>query len=205
VSTRPSIKGRIFGPAVEDAAKLLAEGAVSAEKLPRWLEPAEIALLGSEIQPTEWYDIRSYARILDLLRDVAGEGRNDYLRQRGARSAERLLEAGLYQQLEYLKRTEVRRAKGAEERYRAFGHDLRLLSTISSSILNFSRWEPKPHPVHGDRYVIEISDAAHFPDNLGWTSEGFVNRMGSLHGEPDLWRWKRVRTDFILLEMTRAL
>jgi hypothetical protein len=205
MSAPPSIKGRIFGPAVEDVQKLLDQGELRRDELARWLQPGDVALLAKPIDPTAWYDIRSYARILDLLRDELGNGSSDYLRERGSRSAERLLEAGLYQQLEYLKRTQVERAGDPRERYLAFGRDLKLLTTLSASILNFSRWEAKPDPERADRYVIEVSEAQDVPDNLGWTSEGFVNGMARQHGGSDLWRWKRERADLIVFRMIRAL
>ena len=36
---RPSIKGRVFGPALEDVQKLLADGQLTAKELGRWLKP----------------------------------------------------------------------------------------------------------------------------------------------------------------------
>jgi hypothetical protein len=201
----PSIKGRVFGPALEDVEKLLSDGALARSELGRWLQPGDLALLGQPVAPTEWCDVRVYGRVLALLRDVAGDGSDHYLRGRGAATAERLLEAGLYQQLEYLKRIGAERIANPQERYRAFGRDLRLLTSLSASILNFAHWESKAAPDAADRYVIEVSEARDFPDELGWTSEGFVNRMARQHADPDLWRWERVRPDLILFRMIRAL
>ena len=202
---RPSIKGRVFGPALEDVQKLLADGQLTAKELGRWLKPDDVALLGRPVDATDWYDIRLYAGVLSLLRDVVGRGSNAYLRQRGSHTAERLLEAGLYQQLEYLKRMELNQLPDPRERHRAYGRDLRLLTTISASILNFAHWEPKPDPDFEHRYQIEVSDAADFPEELGWTSEGFVNRMARQHGQADLFRWERVRADLIVFRMIREL
>jgi hypothetical protein len=201
----PSIKGRVFGPALEDVQKLVSEGKLAQREIGRWLGPADVALLGSPVDPTDWYDIGLYARVLSLLRDAAGRGSNDYLRQRGAQTAERLLEGGLYQQLEYLKRMDLKQLDDPKERHRAYGRDLRLLTSISSSILNFSRWEPKPDPHFEYRYLIEVSEAAGFPEELGWTSEGFVNRMARQHARADLFRWERVSSDLIVFRMVREL
>jgi len=205
VEKRPSIKGRVFGPALEDVEKCLADGRIGRHELGRWLQPSDLALLGRPVDPTDWYDVKVYGRVLALLRDVEGGGSPEYLRQRGARTAERLLEAGLYQQLEYLKRMALNQLPDPQERYRAYGRDLRVLTTISASILNFAHWEPRPDPDFELRYRIEVSDAADAPDELGWTSEGFVNRMARQHGDPDLWRWERPRRDLILFRMIRAL
>jgi hypothetical protein len=201
----PSIKGGVFGLAVDDVRKLLKDGAISPHQAERWLDPLDFEVLDRPVSHVDWYDVQIYGRLLALLRDVEGKGSNDYLCQRGARSAERLLEAGLYQQLEYLNRTQLGRATDAKSRYEAFGRDLRLLTTVSASILSFSRWASQPDPEYADRYRIEVSQAEAFPEGLVWTSQGFMNRMATQHGEPDLWRGERVRTDLIVYRMIRAL
>lgn len=201
----PSIKGRIFATVIEDLTKLLSAGELRREELGRWLEPGDLPVLDQPIVATEWYCIRTYARVCTLLRDVVGGGSNDYLRQRGERSAQKLLDAGLYAQFEYLKRTQVRKETDPNARHQAFGRDLKLLTTMSASILNFSHWESKPDPDVAQRYVIEVTEAKDFPDALGFTSEGFVNGMAKTHGDADLWRWERARPDLVVLRMIRAI
>jgi hypothetical protein len=95
---------------------------------------------------SRWYDIRSDTRMGELLRELEGGGSNEYLRTLGRQTARRLLEGGLSSQLEYLHRTEVSRAPEGPARVAAFGRDLRLLTSMSASILNFSRWTSKPDP-----------------------------------------------------------
>jgi len=201
----PSIKGGVFSLAVEDLSKLVEADEISQEELARRLWPEDLEYLDQAVPTTAWYPIGSYARILTLLRDVEGGGSNDYLRRRGARSAEILLQAGLYQQLEYLKRTQLEQQNDPRDRFLAFGRDLRLLNTLSSSILSFAHWESKPDPEWDDRYVIEVSEAHDFPDVLCWTSDGFVNQMATRHGEPYLWRWDRERQDLIVFRMVRSV
>jgi hypothetical protein len=201
----PSIKGRIFATAVEDLTKLVSSGELRREELTRWLEPGDLPLLDQPVAATEWYSIQTYARVCTLLRDVVGNGSNDYLRQRGERSAHKLLEAGLYAQLEYLKRAQVAKETDPLARHQAFGRDLKLLTTISASILSFSHWESKPDPAEPLRYVIEVSEARDFPEALGYTSEGFVNGMAKQHGDTDLWRWKRASPELVVFKMIRAI
>jgi hypothetical protein len=201
----PSIKGRIFATAIEDLTKLLAAGELRREELGRWLKPGDLPVLDQPIVATEWYCIQTYARVCTLLRDVAGGGNDDYLRKRGERSALKLLEAGLYAQLEYLKRAQVGKETDPNARHQAFGRDLKLLTTMSASILNFSHWESKPDPDVARRYVIEVTEARDFPDALGFTSEGFVNGMAKQHGDADLWRWERARADLVVLRMIREI
>ena len=124
----------------------------------------------------------------ELLRDVEGGGSNEYLRKRGARNAKRLLEAGLYQQLEYTHRTLFSRESEKSARFEAFGRDLGRLTTISASILNFGRTTHKPDPDHKMRWIIEISQAQGVSRAaLVWASDGFTNEMARQHNTPDLW------------------
>jgi hypothetical protein len=192
MSGLPSIKGSVFVSIVEDVKKLLACGGIAQGELARWLRAEDIRLLGQTIGAASWYDIRSYSRMNELLRDVEGGGSNDYLRERGRLTARRLLDAGFYQQLEYLQRAEVARTTGEQARFEAFGRDLRKLTTLSSSILNFSRWTSKLDPEREGYYVIDVSEARDYPEVLAWRSDGFVNGMANQRGDGDLWRWERV-------------
>ncbi|HBZ70025.1 MAG TPA: hypothetical protein DEP35_09935 [Deltaproteobacteria bacterium] len=201
----PSIKGSVFATVVEDVGKSLAKGAVRRDQLSRWLRPEDIAFLDEKIAVASWYPIHSYTRMGELLRDVEGGGSHEYLRQCGRQTARRLLEAGFYSQLQYLHRAEVGRASGDRARFEAFGRDLRLLTTISASILSFSRWTVKPDAENDLQYVIEVSEAKDFPEVLCWRSDGFVNEMATQHGDSDLWRWSRPRQDLVVFRMTRRL
>jgi hypothetical protein len=205
MTARPSVKGRIFAPAVEDVQKLLANGTLRRGELTRWLAASDLPYLDHEPLGTEWYDIAVYARLLELLRDVEGEGKNEYLRRRGMRTAERLMEAGLYAQLEYLNRLSKNELSDPRERFHAFGRDLRLLTSISSTIFNFAKWEVKPDPELDLRYRIDVSEARDFPEPQCWTTDGFVNRMAAQHGDAELWSWERPRADLVVWRMIRAL
>lgn len=201
----PSIKGSVFANSVQDVNRLLERGALTLEKAKNWLQPEDLDFLEENILVSAWYPMATYGRLCTLLRDVEGRGSDEYLRQKGRETAARLLEAGLYAQLEYLHRAEVARASDPRERAAAFGRDLRLLCTLSGSILNFSRWTPHPDEEHADRYRIDVTEAEAFPDVFCWRSEGFVNEMATQHGDKDLWRWERPAPDHVVFRMTRAL
>jgi len=205
VSQVPSIKGSIFSHCVQKLQKLVSSGAISREELERRLEPGDIAILDGPIHPTTWYDIRVYERMMLLNRDVDGKGSNECLVRWGAKSANYLLETGVYQQVDYARRTQLSKESDPQARFAAFGRDLRLMASSSSSFLNFVRTEVKIDPEHDDRYMIEYSDAASYPDVLCWTNLGFINRLAAEHGEPDLWRWERPSPDRVLYRMTRSL
>jgi len=199
-----AIKGSAFSKVVEDVAKLVARQALSRSEAERRLAPEDLELLDQGVVISSWYDIRSYVRLSELLLEVEGHGKHEYLRERGRQTAQRLLEQGLYAQLEYLQRTEVSKVEAESARFAAFGRDLRLLTTLSASILNFSKWAARTDPDHEGRYLIEVSDARDFPEVLCWTSDGFVNQMAAHHRQgDDLWRWERVRADLIVFRMTR--
>jgi hypothetical protein len=204
MTSTPSIKGSVFAGVVEDVKKLLTSGELAKTDAARWLQSDDLLLLDQSISVSNWYDLRSYTRMNELLREVVGHGSNEYLRERGKATARRLLEAGLYAQLEYLQRAEVAKVSDPQARFEAFGRDLRLLSTISGSILNFSRWTPKPEP-EVRRHRIEVSDARDFPEVLCWASDGFVNGISHVQAGGDLWCWERPKADLIVFRMLREV
>ena len=142
----PSIKGSVFVNLVEDVQKLLASGRLKRNELTRWLRSEDLPLVDAPVLAHEWYDVRLYARLAELLRDVEGGGKNDYHVKRGQRSARRLLDGGLYSQLEYMQTASFGRRGDPKERFAALGRDLARTTTLSASILNFGRWEAKPDP-----------------------------------------------------------
>ncbi|HME71489.1 MAG TPA: hypothetical protein VKM54_16700 [Myxococcota bacterium] len=170
MATLPSIKGAVFATVVEDVVKLVSSEEISENELARRLTPEDLELLEQPIQAAAWYDIRVYTRFLELLRDTTGEERNDYLIGRGARSAERLLQAGIYHQLEYVKRMQLGKAVSPQEQFLAYRRDLRLCLTLSYSIFNFAHQEIKVDSEHEGRYVIELSEAGAFPEVSCWTA-----------------------------------
>jgi hypothetical protein len=197
-----AIKGSAFIKVVEDVAKLLASEALSQAEAKRWLAPDDLPLLDKDVVISSWYDIRAYDRLSRLLLDVEGHGNPQYLRERGRATARRLLSQGLYAQLEYLQRTEASKQETPTARFEAFGRDLRLLTTLSSSMFNFSKWGARPDPAHPHRYLIEVTEARDFPEVLCWTSDGFVNEMGAhSRRDADLWKWERPSADRIVFRM----
>ena len=202
----PSIKGSVFQSVVDEVSKRLADGTILERDAKRWLEPDDFELLDAMIVSSAWYPVAAYDRMNQLLLEVVYAGDPQGLREGGRQTARRLIDsAGFYAQLEYLQHTEVARAKSPHERYEAFGRDLVLLSTLQQSILNFSRYEPRPDPKHPRRWIIEVIDALDFPEVLCWRADGLINEMAQTHGEDDLWTWERVAPDRICWSMTRDL
>lgn len=202
--TVPSMKGSLTNELAEDLRKLIADGKVSRAEVERRLTPEDLAILDSEIVFAGWYDVQFYARCAELLRDTVGEGRNEYLFERGVARGRQLIEAGLYQQMEYATRTQVMSEMDPEARFRAYGRDLRLFVTLSRSLLSFTTWSVTVDPEYADRYVIVVEEAADYPNALVWATEGLIESMAASHGFENMWRHRRVG-DRVEFRMTRSL
>ncbi len=172
----PSIKGASIQSLIEDLAKLRDNGRLSPELLEDRLTPEDRETLDRPVNVAGWYDIHSYRRMAELICEVEGR-REDLLRERGAAAARRLAAAGLYQQMESVTRMHEFQQLDGEARFKAYGQGLKLIATLSSSILNFATFEVVVDSDHPDRYCIEVRNCEEIPDVLAYTSEGFINAM----------------------------
>jgi len=202
MSDTASIKGSTLIQLIEDLNKLREDGRLTDDELERRLPEEDRQLFRLSISPSGWYPVAAHARILELCRDVLGDGSNEFLVLRGRAHGQRLMDAGLYQQMEYASRAQVLTAE-PDARFRAFGRDLKLMVTLSQSILNFSSWKSEPDPEHPLRYRIEVTDAADFPDALVYSTEGLIDSIATQIGHAGMWSWRRVAPDHIRFFMTR--
>ena len=83
MAQKPCIKGTAIASLVEDTRKLLSDGKLSQREMEARLPAEDLALLEEPLVMSQWYGIHSYRRLTELLRDVDGEGRNEYVRERG--------------------------------------------------------------------------------------------------------------------------
>ena len=202
----PSMKGSLISELSADVRKLIAGGKVPKAEVERRLTPEDLAILNSEIVVSRWYDVQFYARCSRLVRDILGRGSNEYLSKRGADRGKALIDAGLYQQLDYANRAKVQQGMTPEERFKNFGRDLKLLVTLSRSLLNFTQWSTIVDPAHSDRYLIVVDDAGAYPDELAWATEGLIDSISAIHGMGNrMWRHHRIGKDRIEFQMTRAI
>ena len=201
MAAKPSVKGSLLAETVENARKLLEEGSLSRSELEARLRPGDLALFDEPTNVSRWYDLEFYQRLAELLHDLEGGPRDEYFRKKGFARGRRLMEAGLYQQMEYAERSRLARERDPKARFEAYGRDLKLFVTLSGAILNFSRWSVVRDPDHADRYRIEVRDAVAFPDFMGLGSEGLINAMASRHGLHDIWRYERIAPDFVVFRM----
>ena len=169
--TVPSIKGTAFQSVAEDVLGLLAKGRIARAWLEARLEPADLAILEDKVLPGLWYPLASYRRLTEVLLEIEGGGRSDYVVRRGARAAERLFAAGLYLQLE--RGEEI----GAEKRKRGEGWTERegnLVASLAGAIFNVSRWRFRIDPRNPGVHLIEASDAEELPEVSRLAAQGFI-------------------------------
>jgi hypothetical protein len=190
----PAIKGTVVMNLVEDVLRLRDERHISEEELAVRLQPADLEILASKVMPSTWYPIDSYRRLTELLLEKEGGG-EDYLRARGAASAERLLAAGLYGQMRRL------RPGGTGATLEEIERSVRTLVVMSQTILNFGRGEVLRDPNRDKRLIIQISEAAPYPEVLRFTSEGFYTACVRAAGRSYSWRSSRPEPDRILMRM----
>jgi hypothetical protein len=157
--TAPCVKGSIFASVVDDVKQALRQGRLSTEDLESKLGEKDRALMESVVTAVSWIPIDTYGRLLELLAMVEGGSHRDaYLRDRGARAAERLL-AGTYGQFDSAPGTWGRRAG-------------ELMVGIASVLYNFTRWTFSE--VSPGVWQIVACEARHFPDVAAHTAHGFL-------------------------------
>jgi hypothetical protein len=203
----PAIKGTLFSAVVADLNKLIEQERISPEMLESRLEPQDISLLDEKISAAAWYDIHTYARMVELLCDVEGGGREHYWYERGVRAAKRLKKSGIYHQMDYLGRTMARGEIDPAARFNAFAKDMRLLLTIHASMLNFGDWRCVVDPDRGDRYRVEVRGIAGVPDGLFLAAVGMFDGMSEISRSQSFrfWEFERIGPDFAVFRMTRPI
>src|SRR5208337_599354 len=72
-----SIKGSVFALIVEDLLRLVSARKVARDELADRLEPSDVEFLDRPVWPTEWCDIRAYARFMELLVEIEGGGSHE--------------------------------------------------------------------------------------------------------------------------------
>jgi hypothetical protein len=132
--------------------------------------------------------------------------RDDLLRERGGAAARRLAAAGLYQQIESTSRLRELRELDEQTRFSAYGRGLKLIATLSSSVLNFTKFEVVVDPEHRDRYCIEVPNGDEMPEALALTTEGFINALaeGQDSNAAPAWKLER-RPGLTRYRMTRPV
>jgi hypothetical protein len=195
---RPCIKGSVLDQLVADVNRLREAGRISPEQLAARLEPEDLELLERKLSPSTWYPIDCYRRLTEVLLDLEGYGSKDFLRMRGQAVAERLIESGVYQQMERLKASAAPSMSMEEYTRRT-----RLTASIYGAVFNFTHWKVLADPDHPKRLLLEITGAEHYPEVLRYTTEGFLTRSSQERGYRYEWFSERTEPGRILFRMDR--
>lgn len=169
----PSIKGAAIAKLIEDVQACLACSETDRVRLEANLSPETVRMLEGKVEIGSWYPVGMYNELTDLIWQEEGGGDPDYLRQRGEKMMKRLMEAGLYQQLDFLDR--IDRGLQAKLTRDDIQRTCRLIGSVSGAIRNFGKdtwtWDPD----HPGCIVHHLHDALHFSEMLRLVSEGSEN------------------------------
>jgi hypothetical protein len=188
----PSIKGMALTSVVEDVAGLLREGRLSRERLEQDTKVEDRELLEELPIPTLWYPIERYARLLELLWEIDGGRDRDYMVERGARAAERILAAGAYASL-----VETAEKWGGD-------HVGRAVINLSRSFYNFTNWELVGSTAD-DAFRVEVEEAGDWPEVARLTAQGFLERLFTRGVDrPTRVESRREGNDRVIFEISRA-
>jgi hypothetical protein len=161
----PSVKGTLFMNAVAAVRDLIDHGEVSEHALSHSLKEDDRHYLDEVISISSWYPIASYARLLTLVADHRTPGSQEHHIAEGRRSAQRMVEMGIYRQLDS-------RTEGAwEDRIG------RLLVTLSAAFFNFTRWEWRNFDSIG--FELAVYEAQSMPEVVALRTQGFIEFLAS--------------------------
>ncbi len=169
----PSIKGAAIAKLIEDVQACLSRSETDRERLEAMLSAETIRMLEDKVDIGKWYPVGMYNELTNLIWQEEGEGHSDYLRQRGEKMMQRLMEAGLYQQLDFLERMD----RGPQEKVSPddVQRACRLIGSVTGAIRNFGKdtwvWDPD----NPGFMIHHLRDAVHFSDMLRLVSEGSEN------------------------------
>jgi hypothetical protein len=172
----PSIKGTAFQALATDLLSLIHTGRIAREAVVARLDADDLMVLQNEIVPGLWYPLACYRRITELLWETEGHGDPAYLLARGARAAERLFDAGLYQQMQRGEQIGTAKRARNEGWTESEGN---LLTSLAGAIFNVSRWRYRSEPGDPSLNRIEVSEAAELPDVSRLAAQGFIEYAAS--------------------------
>jgi len=191
IVSEPSIKGSTFQGVIDDLHLAIEQGDISMADAEARLESADRPFHETEMKanPASWYPIESYRRIVELLLEVVGHGDPAYLLARGAKSAVRLRDSGVYHQVEYVGRINEAR-RNTQNTLVELQRQLRLIVTLARSIYNFGNWDVE---VDDEILRVVVTDARALPDVSIPTIVGFMNKMGEFSDSPTPVHWTEKR------------
>ena len=202
----PETKGLLLISIVADVSRLEREGRISREDLEEELGPEALKVIDAGLSPVSWYSPLVYRDLARVLMRREGRGLDDmeYLRRRGERAGERLLESGLYQQLDYLKRQVEARGMRRVDR-ESFEQSLRLIVSMPAALMKGGKWTVGQDPDHPDRVQIEVTGVQGLPEENAQATCGILNGISLQGGSRFAFEYLRPEPDRILYKMDRDI
>jgi hypothetical protein len=161
----PSVRGAALKPVVEQLRELVRKGRLSEAERLRQLAPEDEALFQEPIDRDGWYPIRSHDRCLRLLRDVAGEGSDEYLVEFACLTAQEMLSVPPFDSL-----VRDSRALGARAGL--------ALVKLAELVFDFSQWTYEGRSA--DRFRVHVNEARDLPETARYTAQGFIRYVATM-------------------------
>lgn len=168
--TMSGVKGTAIESVVADVNRLVAEGRLSREALEVRLRAEDLDVLDAKIVPALWYPLATFGRLTELLLEVDGHRRTEYLVERGRRAADRIKATGLYAQL-----------KGD---WSSWGDRVgAILATLGPAMYKDTAWRIEMLR-DGDAlgFRLEVDVPPEFPDVCRYPTQGFVEYVARNYG-----------------------
>ena len=166
--TEPCAKGTLLKGVIAEAKARLESGDLTEADLDRILKPEDRELFADDVLISNWYPIETYSRVCELL--VVGDRlpRREALIELGRRSAQRIVQLGLYSQVD--ERTEGR----WEDRVG------RVLVSLYPVFFNFTKWEwVPPKDALREQFTIIVREADAMPESIRLRTQGFVEHLAT--------------------------
>ena len=189
----PSVKGSLMLGAVVTARRLRDRGRIPAEALEARLSKEAVELVDQKIEISRWYPISVFCELIDFDWEVSGARMTAYLERQGATTADRLFDAGIYQQLEFAERS------GKVQSRENLIRQSKLITTITGTLYDFLTFDVK---LRDDALEIAYGNAAAFGEPLIHTTVGFMNQINVRQGSKRRWTGKRAAADRCVFTMS---
>ena len=190
----PAIKGSVFKGIVEHARQFCQASGIDAEALEKRVGADVAELIQGEIYVVEWYPIEHYGAVRQFLREAEGNGDPQYGMDSGGASARRMIDSGIYPQLDMFKtlasewRADASNSTG--ELLDALERLVRPITLIYEGFYNFSHVDILRDPEHDDRLRFDYRDGNVMPYDGRLAVVGFWNGVTRYWSsvEAELWR-----------------
>ncbi len=159
----PSVKGTIFANLIAELNDLIGSGKLRRAAVEAVLKPDEQDILDREVAISTWYPVDLYGRLLRVYASSSPGSERELLIEGGRNSARRVIELGVYSQLD------DRTAESWENRVG------RILVSLSGAFFSFGKWEWEG--LQGDGFSIRVREAGPMTDELMLRTAGFVEQL----------------------------